>query len=45
MSLGRQRFREEVRTVNEYMRFKLLPPDLRDRVREVSARVPSVQRH
>ena len=34
MSLAKQRFREELRLVNEYMRMKALPPELRDRVRE-----------
>ena len=37
MSISRQRFREEMRLVNEYMRAKVLPPELRDRVREYYA--------
>ena len=33
-SLSRKQFKEELRTTNEYMRFKGLGPDLRERVRE-----------
>ena len=36
-SMGRQKYKEELRTVNEYMRVKSLPPDMRDRVRDFYA--------
>ena len=34
MSGAKQHFREEMRHVNEYMRHRMLPPEIRDRVRE-----------
>ena len=34
VGMSKNQFRDELRTANEYMRHKSLPPDLRDRVRE-----------